>query len=68
MECIFIENLKELFQGKEIKVNSPNGKYAVEYNDEILGVIDIEDNLVINRKLFGNIYERIIYESNKVSK
>lgn len=64
LETIEIKELKDLFNGKEVKIEAVDNKYAVEYKEDIIGIVDIKNNKVEDRKLFGKKYERLMHESN----
>lgn len=64
LKKISIMELKDLFNGKPVQANEPDGSYALEFKKRIIGIIKIKSNQVSERKLFGNKYERISNESN----
>ncbi|RTZ68925.1 MAG: tRNA pseudouridine(55) synthase TruB, partial [Tenericutes bacterium] len=51
---ITTNQVKELFQGKKVKTKESNGLYALKRENEILGIVKVEDNLIKPKKLFGN--------------
>ncbi|NQZ66108.1 MAG: tRNA pseudouridine(55) synthase TruB [Mycoplasmatales bacterium] len=51
------KDLSDLFLGKKINIQKLDGKYAIEYNQDIIGIIDLENNSILKRKLFGNKYK-----------
>ena len=48
------EILKKLFNGLKIKLKIANGEYLLKMKNEIIGIINVENNLVVKQKLFGN--------------
>lgn len=64
INIIEIKDLTDLFQGKAVKVDSPDGRYAIKYKKDIIGIVDIENKIVSKRNLFGNKYKRVLNESN----
>lgn len=64
LPIIQIENYKKLFAGQKIIIKNPNGKYAVIFKEKIVGIIELKDNLVVKRRLFGIKYERLLNESS----
>jgi len=51
---IVIEKLKELFQGKIVKTKYKDGLYAIKRNNDILGIVNVSNNIIKPKKLFGN--------------
>lgn len=57
IQTIIIEDLDSLFHGKSMEVIKEDGQYAVENNKDIIGIVNVENNQIIKRKLFGNKYK-----------
>lgn len=56
-------DLKKLFEGKELNVLVKDGEYGVEHKNDIIGIVIIENNKILSRRLFGNKLERSRNES-----
>ena len=59
-----IQDMKRLFDGKEINIDEEDGEYAVIFHNEVIGIVNISDKKLTKRRLFGKKYERILNESN----
>ena len=51
---IVVKELKELFQGKVVRTNYKDGIYALKRENDILGIVNVKDNIIKAKKLFGN--------------
>lgn len=50
--------MKEIIDGKEVFAQENDGTYALEYNDDIFGVVKIENNKLKGVKLIGNKFRK----------
>lgn len=50
------ETLKQLINGQATTINKEDNKYGIisKLKNDIIGIIEIKNNCVINRKMFGN--------------
>ncbi len=58
-----INDIKKWFEGKVKKYDSNNGTFLLKYSEEIIGLVEIKNNLVVKTKLFGNRI-RNIFDKN----
>ncbi len=54
LPTIKIKDMQDLYHGKEVGVNAKDGLYALEYNNDIFGVVEVKDNFAKGSKLLGN--------------
>ena len=64
LPLIEIDDMKSLFDGKPIKVEQKDGKYGIIFKDKIIGIINIKNDQIETRRLFGNKYKELLNESN----
>lgn len=65
LKKIFINDKKELidfFNGKIKKLNKEDDTYLLEFNGNCIGVIEINNGIIIKNNLFGNKIKKILEE------
>ena len=62
-----VKNIKNFMDGKTIELKKENGLFLVLFKKQIIGIINIKENKINSRKIFGKKVERILNESNKIS-
>lgn len=55
-----LDIIKKLFHGLNHDFNLNNNSYLLEYKSKIIGIIDIQNNNIKSRKLFGNTIKEIL--------
>ncbi|WKX02734.1 tRNA pseudouridine(55) synthase TruB [Candidatus Mycoplasma mahonii] len=50
--------MQELIQGKRVKIKKEDGLYALQYKDDIFGIVEVTNNVLIGKKLFGNKFNQ----------
>ena len=61
-ELIEIEDMKRLFNGLDINLKVNEGTYGVKYKNDVVGIVDVKNNQITKRRLFGKKYERLSNE------
>lgn len=54
LEIMSLQDIKNLVHGKEQKTNYPDGKYALEYQGQIIGIGNVKNKILKSQKLLGN--------------
>lgn len=52
-------SLKDLIHGKEIVVSEQEGIYALEHNNDVLGIVEVKNNYAKGIKLLGNKFKKL---------
>ena len=68
LDLVEIKDMRRLLSGLAMTINEKDGTYGIKYNNNVIGIIDVKDNIIINRRILGKKYERLLNESHKVSK
>ena len=55
-----LDIIKKLFHGLNHDFHLNNNSYLLEYKSKIIGIIDIQNNNIKSRKLFGNTIKEIL--------
>lgn len=65
MNSIHIKNkgiLKKIFEGKKVEIDFNNGSYLLEYKNNIIGIVIIQNKEIFKSKLFGKVIDKILKE------
>lgn len=54
------QDLKKLLQGKQININLNDESYLLEYKHIVIGLINIQNKMIIKSKLFGKTIAKLI--------
>lgn len=58
LPTIKISKMQDLIHGKEVKTDVKNGIYALEYDKDIFGIVQVENNIAKGLKLLGNKFKK----------
>jgi len=58
LKTIKTKNMKELIDGKQVYSSEKNGTYALEYNDDIFGIVKVNNKELKGVKLIGNKFRK----------
>lgn len=58
LPTIKIPQMQELIHGKEVKTKAINGTYALEYENDIFGIVQVESGIAKGLKLLGNKFRK----------